>query len=401
MNVQTGKEAGHHPTLPTRDAVSSDYRLRLPGPAAVPERVRMAVAQPVLSHRGPEFRAIFGETVAMLRSVFGTRHDVLIFGTSGTGIMEAALANVLSPGDALLIVIHGQFGERFAAIADAMGAAVDRLEVPWGEAPDPQAVAARVKARDYRAVVCVHNESSTGVVADVAAIGAAVRNTPTLLIVDSISGVGGVEMRMDEWSLDIVVAGSQKALMCPPGLAFAAVSEKAMRVIETATAVPRFFFDFRRAKMSAEKNETSFTPPVSLILGQHTALSMIHAEGLPAVLERHLLLSSALRAGFVALGLPMFPAAAATLSPTVTVGIVPDGLDGSAIVRHMHAHYRTVIASQRTRLAGRVVRIGTMGAISAADILTDLHHLECTLRDLGRTPPAGAGVNAAAKVLAA
>lgn len=382
-----------------RTIVPPGYRLRLPGPAAVPERVRAAVAQPVLNHRGPEFHAVLTEAAAGLRRIFGTRRDVLLFGASGTGAMEAALANVLDPGDDILVVVAGQFGERFAAIADGMGARIDRLEVPWGETPDPAAIAARVCARDYRAVVCVHNESSTGVVADLAGIGAVLRPTPTLLVVDSVSGVGGVDMRMDEWGVDVLVAASQKALMCPPGLAFAALSEKAERVVDAARGVPRFFFDFRRMKASLAKGETPFTPPVSLVLGLREALAMIEAEGLPAVLDRHLRLSAALRAGFVALGLPMFPTSP-RLSPTVTAGRVPEGLDGSAIVRHMHARYRTVIAGQRTKLSGRVIRIGTMGWFDAGDIFTDLHHLECTLRDLGHAPPAGAGVEAAARALA-
>ena len=381
------------------EVVPPDYRLRLPGPAAVPERVRAAVALPVLNHRGPEFRAVLAEVTAGLRRIFGTRNDVLLFGSSGTGAMEAALANVLSPGDALLIVVAGQFGERFAAIAAAMGARVDQLDVPWGQAPDASDIAARVRARNYRAVVCVHNESSTGVVADLAAIGAVLRDTPTLLIVDSVSGVGGVETRMDEWGVDVLVAASQKCLMCPPGLAFAALSEKAARVVATADAVPRFFFDFRRMKSSLDKGETPFTPPVSMVLGLRQALAMIEEEGLPAVLARHRRLAAALRAGCEALGLPMFPTAP-LLSPTVTVACVPEGLEGAAIVRHMHARYRTVIASQRTRLNGRVIRFGIMGWVGAADILTDLHHLECTLRDLGRPPPSGAGVETAARMLA-
>jgi aspartate aminotransferase-like enzyme len=196
-----------------------------------------------------------------------------------------------------------------------------------------------------------------------------------------------------------VVTASQKSLMCPPGLAVAAVSEKAMRVVEAAHGIPRFFFDFRRARRSLEKGETPFTPPVSLMLGLREALAMIDEEGLPAVLARHARLAAALRAGFEALGFPMFPTGR-PFSPTVTVGVVPEGLDGAAIVRHMHARYRTVIAGQRTKLRNRVIRIGTMGAVGPADVLTDLHYLECTLRDLGHARALGAGVEAAARVLA-
>jgi aspartate aminotransferase-like enzyme len=370
----------------------------MPGPAAVPERVRAVCAQPVISHRGAEFRAILAEVTRGLRGVLGARGDVFMLGTSGTGGMEAALVNVLSAGDALLVVENGQFGERFSAIAAQLPVTLDLLQIPWGNPPDPGAIAARVKDKHYRAVVVIHNESATGVVADLSAIGAELRDTDTLLVVDSVSGVGGVEMQFDAWGVDVLVTASQKSLMCPPGLAVVAVSGKAMRVIEAAQGIPRFFFDFRRAKASLDKNETPFTPPISLIFGLREALSMIEEEGLPAVLRRHARLSAALRAGFVALGLPMFPAA--HFSPTVTVGIVPEGLEGSTIVRHMYANYRTVIASQRTKLDNRVIRIGTMGHVGPEDILTDLHYLERTLCDLGRAPPAGAGIEAAAAVLA-
>jgi len=378
-------------------AIPTGYRLRMPGPAAVPERVRAACALPVISHRGAEFRAIIAEVTRSLRALLGTRHDVFLLGTSGTGGMEAALINVLSAGDAVLVVENGQFGERFSSIATQLPVTLDRLQIPWGKPPDADAIAARVQDKRYRAVVVIHNESATGVLADLAALGAVLRDTDTLLIVDSVSGVGGTEMRMDAWGVDVLVTASQKSLMCPPGLAVAAVSDKAMRVVEAAHGIPRFFLDFRRAKASLDKNETPFTPPVSLILGLREALAMIEEEGVPAVLRRHARLSAALRAGFTALGLPMFPAA--HFSPTVTVGVVPEGLDGSTIVRHMYANYRTVIASQRTKLDNRVIRIGTMGFVGPEDILTDLHYLERTLHDLGRAPAAGAGVVAAAAVL--
>ena len=184
----------------------------------VPERVRQATALPVLSHRGPEFRRMLGDTTDMLRSIIGTQDDIFFLGTSGTGGMETALANVLSPGDAVLVIVCGQFGERFVSIAQGMGVTVDQAVVPWGEAPDAALVAERVKARKYRAVVCVHNESSTGVVTDIAAIGKLVSGTDTLLVVDSVSGLGGIEVRMDDWGVDILVGALQKALMCPPGM---------------------------------------------------------------------------------------------------------------------------------------------------------------------------------------
>jgi aspartate aminotransferase-like enzyme len=387
-------------TLPlVAPSASPNYRLRLPGPTAVPERVRAATALPILSHRGPEFRIILDEVITLMRGIIGTTQDVFLFGASGTGGMEAALINVLSAGDAVLVVENGQFGERFSSIAGGLPVQLDRLRIPWGEVPDAAEIAEQVKAKAYRAVVVVHNESATGVVADLAAIGAALRDTETLLVVDSVSGVGGVDMRMDEWGADVVVMASQKCMMNPPGLAMTAVSAKAMRVAQAAHGIPRYFFDFRRAKTSLDKGETPFTPPVSLIMGLREALAMINEEGLAVVLARHARLAAALRAGFEALGFVMFPASRA-FSNTVTVGVVPDGLDGAAIVRHMHASYRTVIAGQRTKLRNRVIRIGTMGSVGPGDILEDLHYLECTLRDLGRSPDKGAGVLAASTALA-
>jgi aspartate aminotransferase-like enzyme len=379
--------------------VPSDYRLRLPGPAAIPERVRAATALPMLSHRGPEFRGILDEVTTLMRAVLGTTQEVFLLGGSGTAGMEAALVNVLSTGDAVLVIENGQFGERFSSIAEGLPVQLDRVQIPWGQVPDAAVIAERVKAKAYRAVVVVHNESATGVVADLAAIGAVLRDSDTLLVVDSVSGVGGIEMRMDEWGADVVVTASQKCLMNPPGLVIAAVSAKGMRVVQAAHGIPRYYLDFRRAKTSLDKGETPFTPPASLILGLREALAMIEEEGLPAVLARHARLAAALRAGFEALGFAMFPSGR-PFSNTVTVGIVPEGLDGGAIVRQMHANYRTVIAGQRTKLRNKVIRIGTMGSVAPADILADLHYLECTLRDLGHAPPKGAGVQAAAAALA-
>jgi aspartate aminotransferase-like enzyme len=359
----------------------TEYRLRLPGPTAVPERVRQAMARPVLSHRGPEFNALLNRTEEMLQPVMGTRNRVLFFAASGTGMMEAALINILAPGERLLISTHGMFGDRFVEIAREFGASVDTLDVPWGEAPDPEEVRRRVAAADYRAVVLVHNESSTGVVADLAAIGAVLRGTPTLLVVDSVSGLGGAEMRQDEWGVDILLSASQKCLMCPPGVGFASVSEKAWPVVNRAAALPRFYWDFRKARASAEKDGTPFTTPVSLIAALHEALTMIHEEGLPQVLARHRHLSCTLQTGCTALGLPPF-ARTPELSPTVVCMRVPESLSGKEIVRGMYQRHGAVIAGSRNKLEGKVIRIGTMGRLTMGDILIDLHQLKDTLQSL-------------------
>lgn len=378
-----------------------EYRLRLPGPTAVPERIRQATALPLLNHRGAEFKAMLAECQQRLKPIFGTRGDVLLFAGSGTAMMEAALANILSPGDAVLIILSGQFGDRFQSIAKALGATVDTITVEWGRAFDPRQVAERLKQRSYRAVAMVHNESSTGCTYDIGAVGAVVRDTPTLLVVDSVSGLAGAEMKMDEWGADIVVSASQKSLMCPPGLGLAAIGAKAWKVIDRDGRLPSFFADFRRAKASLDKGETPFTPPVTLVYGLLEALRMIDEEGLANVLARHRRLSKALRAGVQALGLELYNDPALS-SPTVTAMKVPAGLDGGTIVQHMRERYRSAIAGARhPSQTGKVIRIGTMGAIAEADILTDLVHLEATLKDLGRpAPSANAGVRAALDDLA-
>jgi aspartate aminotransferase-like enzyme len=309
------------------------YRLRLPGPTEVPERVRQAMGRTMVNHRGPECRAAIAQAEEMIRPVLGTTNSVLFFGCSGTGVMEAALVNVASPGCRMLVIEHGQFGERFTAIARAMGVVVDTVVVEWGQSIDVASVEARLREAEYRALVVIHNESSTGIVADLAALGALVRDRPTLLIVDSVSGLAGIEMRQEEWGIDIVVAASQKALMCPPGLALASISPKAWRVIDQDEGRQVFYWDFRRALKSAKQNETAFTAPVSLLYGLREALGMIHEEGLPNVLARHRHLSGALRAGGAAIGLADF-AGGANRSYTVVVFKVPDGLEGGAIVRH-------------------------------------------------------------------
>jgi aspartate aminotransferase-like enzyme len=373
--------------------------LRLPGPTAVPARVRAAIAEPMISHRGTEFREILAETVRQLQPIFGSKNAPLLFGCSGTGVMEAALVNVLAPGERVLIVSNGQWGERFAAIGTAIGARVDTIDVPWGEDVAPSTVEARLKSNDYQALVYVHNESSTGVVGNLEAVGRLVHNRDTLLVTDTVSGLGGVEMLQDQWGVDIAVSASQKCLMCPPGIGIASVSDKAWPIIRRAGGAARFYLDFRRASDAWAKGETAFTPPVSLIRGLYVALQMVHAEGLANVLTRHARLANALRAGVNALGLATF-ASANRLSNTVSVFRVPEGLDGKKIVKRLADKHGTIIAGARNKLDGKVMRIGTMGWIGDGDILTDLHHLEDVLTELGSRIERGSGVAAASAALA-
>lgn len=378
--------------------ISAAYRLRLPGPTAVPERVRQAVAQPVINHRGPEFRALLSRCEDLIKPVLGTNDPVVFFASSGTGVMEASLVNVLRPRDKVLVCVNGQFGERFASIARSLQADVDVLDIPWGNPVDPEDVKRQVLRNDYRAVIVVQNESSTGVVSDLAAIGSLFRDSSSLLIVDSVSGLGGIEMRQDEWGIDIVVSSSQKALMCPPGLGLVSISEKAWEVIQRENGMPRFYWDFRKAVAALDKSETPFTAPVSLINGLNEALEMMHEEGLSQVLDRHRRLSMALREGCKALGLAPFGQAAA-FSHTVVALEVPTPLKGSDIVRRLYQRYGTVIAGSRNKLDNKVIRIGTMGAVIESDILTDLLHLEGVLTGLGHSLEPAAGVRAATEFL--
>jgi aspartate aminotransferase-like enzyme len=369
------------------------YRLRLPGPTAVPPRVLQAIAAPVINHRGPEFRAMYARCEELMRPILGTTGHPFFLACSGTGAMEASLVNLLALGESVLCAIHGHFGERFAAIAKTFGAQVDVLEFPWGTTVDASLIEKLVSEKNYRAVVVTHNESSTGVIANLAPIGAILRDRPTLLVVDSVSGLGGLEMKQDEWGVDIVASASQKCLMCPPGIGIVSVSQKAWKIVEREDRLPRYYWDFRKTMASAEKAETAFTAPVSLMAGLRAALEMIHEEGMRNVLARHLRLSAALRTGCAALGLAGYGEANA-LSPTVVALQVPEGMNGGDIVKRLYEKHRTVIAGSRNKLSGKVIRIGTMGYLSEEDILTDLRYIEDVLSDLGMSVTPGAGVAA-------
>lgn len=370
------------------------YRLRLPGPTAIPEAVRMAGSRPIINHRGAEMRVILGQVQTMLRPLFGTTQPVILQSSSGTGAMETALVNILAPGEKVLACVNGQFSERFAKIASALGAEVDVLDIEWGKAPDPEEVRQHLTGGNYRAVLVVHNESATGALADLRALGEITAKLSTLLVVDSVSGIGGVEMRQDEWGVDVVATGSQKALMCPPGLGLISLSAKARAIVDRDDRCPRFYWDLRKALAVVEQNETAFTAAVSLVQSLHAALSLIHEEGIERVYARHLRLSQAMRAGFVALGLEAFGDPSCH-SPTVVVGGLPETIKGGDVVKHMLETYNTAIAGARNKLQGRVIRIGTMGAFSIGDVVTDLLYLGRSLQALGLACDPDAAVAAA------
>jgi aspartate aminotransferase-like enzyme len=368
-----------------------------PGPTPVPPEVAAAMARPLIHHRSPDFKLLLEQTLAQLRRAFATEQEVLLFAGSGTSAMESAVANLLSPGDDILVASAGNFGDRWTKIARAYGIEPRIHAQPWGEVLDPETVAAQ--AQGAVAVYITHSETSTGVVHDVRAIVEALRTAGALLVVDAVSSLGGVELAMDEWGIDVVVSGSQKALMTPPGLAFAAASERAWAISEQA-ALPRFTLDWRVTRDSQEKVQTPYTPPITLVAGLNTALGMIEAEGFESVWARNRLLGRASREGAKALGLELFSPDDDS-SSMVTAVQMPDGVDGQEVYRLLRDRFGVVLAGGHGPLRGKVIRIGHMGYMNRFDIITALSALELVLGDLGyRAPTAGAGAARAVEVFA-
>lgn len=372
------------------------FRLLAPGPTTVPPEVLLAMAQPVIHHRTPEFEALFAEVRQGLQWLFQTRQEVLILAASGTGAMEGAVVNICSPGEAVLVLKGGKFGERWVEICQAYGLTVIPLEVPYGKAVDPKEVAAALRKHPgIAAVFATHSETSTGVLNDLDAIAAIVRQTPALLVVDAITSLGVVDLPTDAWGLDIVVGASQKALMLPPGLAFACLSERAWAAAERAR-LPRYYFNFLTERKSQAGHQTAWTPAVSLIAGLKVALDLLQAEGLPGIFARHERLARATRAAVAALGLSLF---AERPSPAATAVKVPQGLDGGVIVRTLRDKHGLSIAGGQGSMKGKIFRIATLGYADAYDVLTGIAALEFTLAELGYPVRLGDGLRAAQDVL--
>ncbi len=367
------------------------------GPTPVPDEVLLAMARPVLYHRAPAFTECFREVQEGLKWIFQTAQPVLLLAGSGTAGMEAAVANFLSPGDRVLVVRGGKFGERWGEIAQAYGLGVVPLDVEWGRAVDPAAVAQALdREQGVRAVYVTASETSTGVRHPVEAIaGLCAKRPEVLCVVDAITALGVFDLPMDKLGLDVVVAGSQKALMLPPGLAFVAASEKAWRAHATAK-LPRFYLDLGKEKKSQAQGETAFTPAVSLVVGLREALRLLRADGLEKTFARHALLARATLAAGKALGLEPY---ANPPSEAVTAFLVPAGLDGSAVVRHMRTRYGVTIAGGQGKAKGKILRLAHLGWYGSFDIVTAFAALEMTLADLGHPVAAGAGVKAAEGVL--
>ena len=374
--------------------------LLLPGPVPVAQRVLEAMARPMIDHRGPQFAELIARVERGMRPLFGTAQRVLFLGSSGTGALETAVANAFSPGDVVLSCPVGVFGKRLAAIAAAFGCRVETLDVPMGSALDPVALVQRLdedRDRTIRGILLTHNETSTGVQCDMAAISRAVAGHGALSIVDSVSGLGASEFKMDEWGYDIVVTASQKALSVPPGVAMASVSDRAWKAIESAAA-PRFYFDLRKAREFAAMGQTAWTPPVSIFYALEAALERYHAGGMASQFERHDRYARAVRAALEALGFALFSAPGAH-SVTVVAATPPAGIDVAKLLEDLRERYGVVISGGQGPLGGKIVRVGTMGDVSAIDLLGAIGAIELALADGGASPRFGAGVAAASREL--
>jgi aspartate aminotransferase-like enzyme len=366
------------------------------GPTPVPERVALAMAQPILYHRAPAFTEVLAETQAGLKWVFQTERAVLMLAGSGTAGMEAAVVNFLSRGDKAICIRGGKFGERWSKLCEAHGAQAINLDVEWGHAVDPRAVAELLdREKDVRAVYATASESSTGVAHPVREIAELCKSRDTLCVVDAVSALGAFDVPMDKWGIDVLVTGSQKALMLPPGLAFVGVSDKAWGHNKSAN-MARFYLDLARERKSLEKGETAFTPAISLIVGLREALRLLKEEGLSEVFARHLKLAEATRRACVAMGCPLFTESP---SPSVTAVRVPPGVDGSAVVKHLRTRYGVTIAGGQDHLKGKIFRVAHLGYFGTFDILSALSGIEMTLADLGHKLELGAGVRAAEQIL--
>jgi len=360
-----------------------------PGPTPVPPQVLAALAEPVLHHRGPDFQAVYARCLERLEAVCRTEREVLLFTASGTGLMESAVANLVSPGDRVLVVSAGYFGERWAALAGAYGADVDELAYAWGEAPSAADLAARLDG--HTVVFLTHSETSTGVVADVQALAAAAKEAGALVAVDAVSSLGAVPLETDAWGLDAVVSGSQKALMTPPGLAFVTVSEQAWARRGSA---PRYYFDWERTRAAQEQLDAPSTPATSLVVALDVALGLLLEEGLEAAFERHVRLGRACRAGVQAMGLELFSPDDDSAS-VVTAIRAPEGIDSGELVLTLRDRFGITLAPGQGPIKGKVFRIGHIGWFDIFDITTALAAVELALAEAGAEIERGVAVTAA------
>ena len=368
--------------------------LLTPGPTLVPPEVLAELAKPVIHHRERDFREIYERCLARLQEVYRTKNDVLMFTTSGTGAFESAVANLTSAGDRQLVLSAGNFGERWAGMARAFGADLVHARLEWGETPEPEDLrSALADAGDVKVVYLTHSETSTGVVCDVQALASVAKEAGALVVVDAVSSLGAVPLESDLWDIDVVVSGSQKALMCPPGLAFASVSAAALAASANATA-PRYVMDWERTRKGQAKLDAPFTPAVSIVRALDVALGLLLDEGLEAAFDRHARLGRACREGAKAMGLELF-SPDEERSAVVTAIRAPDAVDSTAVVKGLRDRFGMTIANGQGDLKGKIFRIGHIGWFDIFDITSALAAVELVLTDAGAEIERGVAVTRA------
>ena len=357
-------------------------QLRIPGPTPIPDDVLQAMAKQMINHRGPEFIELINDVTDKLKQLFQTKNDLFLLTASGTGGLEAAIVNTLSPGDKVLSVSIGVFGDRFASIAQQYGAQVTPLRFEWGKAADTDTIRRALQDDpEIKAVLVTHNETSTGVTNDLASISSLVKEFDKLLLVDAISSLGSINLPVDDWHCDVAITASQKGWMVPPGLAMVSVSEEAWRAHANAR-MPRFYWDFTKARSYLEKGQTPWTPAVSVIFGLSAALEMMFEEGLANIVARHARLGKATRDGIKALGLSLF-ADENHASNTVTAVAASDGLDSKRLIKILRAEHQVVLAGGQQHLDGKIFRIGHLGWVTEADIEAVITALKVALPQAG------------------
>jgi len=369
-----------------------------PGPTMLPPEVLLKMAEPIMHHREPEFERIFAEIREGLKYLFQTKNEVLIFTSSGTGAMEGAVSNILSKGDKALVIRGGKFGERWGEICKAYGIEFIPIDVEWGKAVDPKQVQMALDSNpSIRAVYTQASETSTGAKHPIREIAEIVKNyEDCVVVVDAITGIGVFSLPMDEWGIDVLISGSQKALMLPPGLAFAALSDKAWKFVERSS-LPKYYFDFKKELKSIKKNQSSYTPAISLFVGLRETLNMIRKEGLEALFYRHEKLATATRAAVKALGLGLY--APDSPSNAVTSVKVPEEIDGEKLKSLFYKKFGITVAEGQDQAKGKIIRIAHLGYYERLDMVMVISALEMLLKEMGYKFELGTGVKAAEEIL--
>ena len=369
-------------------------QLRIPGPTPLPDRVVRAMSRPMIDHRGPEFAAILARITSGARRVFKTSGDLLLLTSSGTGGLESAVANLVSPGDQVVVALSGNFGERFAALAAGYGADVVRLEFEWGQPVDADDLARVLEHHPKaRVLLLTHNETSTGLTNPLRELARVGRDAGRVVVVDGVSSISSIAIETDAWGIDVAVSGSQKGWMAPPGIALVSVSERAWEQQARARS-PRFYFDWKEAKTWADKGMTPFTPAIPVLFALQEGLAMLEEEGLDSVYDRHARLARATQTGLQALGFQLY-AREGFRSNTVTSALPPPGLDVNALRKLLDDKYGVVIAGGQAKMAGKMIRVGHLGAIAEGDVVQVLWAIEQALEELDVAPADGRAVAAA------